>query len=93
MVHASVASSKPKVELDSHVNTCVVGENCLAVHDQNRPVDVYSYDPKDGNRCSKTVDAAVGYQDPQSGQNFILMINQAICINGLDNHYDPWSVD
>ena len=30
--------------------------------------------------------AAVGYQDPQSGQKYILIINQAICINGLDNH-------
>ena len=32
------------------------------------------------------VDAAVGYQDPQSGQKFILLINQAICINGLVKH-------
>ena len=35
---------------------------------------------------AKTVDAAVDYQDPQSGQKFILVINQAICVNGLDNH-------
>ena len=28
----------------------------------------------------------VWYQDPQSGQKFILLINQAICINGLENH-------
>ena len=35
---------------------------------------------------TKTVDAAVGYQDPQSEQKFILMINQAIFINTLENH-------
>ena len=86
VAHASVASSKPKVELDSHADTCVVGDNCLVIHDHNRPVNVYSYDPKDGHRSAKTVDAAVGYQDPQSGQKFILMINQAICIVGLHNH-------
>ena len=86
VAHASVASSKPKIELGSHADTCVVVDNCLVIHDHSRPVNVYSYDPKDGHRSTKTVDAAVGYQDQQSGQKFILMINQAICINGLINH-------
>ena len=86
MAHASVASSKPKAELVSHTDMCVVGDNCLVIHNHNRPVNVYSYNPKDGHRCSKTVNAAVGYQDPQSGQKFILMINQAIYIDGLENH-------
>ena len=61
--HASVASSKPKVVLDSYADTCVVGDNCLVIHDLNRPVNVYSYDPKDSHRGAKTVDATVGYQD------------------------------
>ena len=86
VTHASVASSKPKIELDSHANTCLVGDNCLVIHDYNRPVNVYSYDPKDCHRSAKTVDATVGYQDPQIGQKFILVINQAICIDGLLNH-------
>ena len=43
-------SSKPKVELNSHTDTCVVGDNGLVIHDHNRPVNVYSYDPKDGHR-------------------------------------------
>ena len=86
VAHASVASSKPKVELDSHADMCVVGDNCFVIHNPNRPVNVYSYDPKDGHRSTKTVDAAVGYQDVQSGQKFILMMNQAIQIDGLVNH-------
>ena len=65
---------------------CVVGDNCLVVHDHIRPLNVYSYNPKDGHRSVKTVDATVGYTDPQSGQMFILMINQAIFINSLENH-------
>ena len=67
VAHASVASSKPKEELDSHADTYVVGDNWLVVCDHNRPVNVYSCDLKDGHRSAKTVDAAVGYQDPQSG--------------------------
>ena len=86
IAHASVASSKPKVELNSHANTCVVGDNSLIIHDHNKPVNAYSYDSKDGHRIAKTVDATLGYQDPQSGQKFILMINQAFCIDSLDNY-------
>ena len=56
--------AKPKVELDSHANTGVVGDNCLEIHDHNRQVNVYSYDPKYGHRSAKTIDAPVGYQDP-----------------------------
>ena len=38
------------------------------------------------HRSAKTVDAAVGYQDPKSGQKFISMINQTIYIDGFINH-------
>ena len=86
VAHASFASSKPKIELDSHADMCVVSDNCLVIHNHNRPVNVYSYDPKDGQRSAKTVDATVGYQDSQSSQKFILMINQAIHIDDLVNH-------
>ena len=57
----------------------------LVIHHHNRPVNIYSYDPKDSHKSAKTVDATIGYQDPQSGQKFILMINQAISIDGLVN--------
>ena len=69
VAHAAVASSKPKVELDSHADTCVVCINCLVIYDHNRLVNVYSYDPKDGHRSAMTVDVAVGYNDPQSVQS------------------------
>ena len=76
VAHASVASSKPKVELDSHADKCAVGDNCFVIHDHNRAVNVYSYDPKDGHRSANAVDAAVGYQDPCIGQKFILVITR-----------------
>ena len=82
VAHASAASSKPKVESYSHADTCVVEDNSLLIYDHNRLVNVYSYDPKVGHRSAKTVDATVGYHEPQSGQRFIIIINQAICIGG-----------
>ena len=75
VAHASVASSKPKLELDSHADTWVVGGDCLVIHNHIRPVNVYSYNPKDGHKSAKTIDAAVWYHNPQSEQKFILMIN------------------
>ena len=85
VAHASIANSKPKVELDSHADMCS-SNNCLVIHNPNRPVNIYSYDPKDGHRSANTVDATAGYHYPQSGQKIILMIFQAICIDGLVNH-------
>ena len=80
VAHPSVAGSKHKVELNSHADMCVVGDNCLVFHDYNRPVNVHKYDLKDGHRSAKTDDATVGYQDPQSSMKYILMIIEAICI-------------
>ena len=67
VAHPSVACSKPKVELDSHEDTCVVVDNCLVIHNHNRPVNVYSYDQKNRPRSAKTVDAILGHQDQHSG--------------------------
>ena len=53
-------------------------DNCFIVHNFNKSVNIYSYDPKDDHRSAKTVDAAVGYQDLKNVQKFILMINQAV---------------
>ena len=89
VAHALVASSKPKVELDLQADMCVAGYNCLVSHDHNRPVNVYS-DQKDGHKSAQIVDATVGYQDPQSVQMFILMINQSIHFNGLENYLLYW---
>ena len=63
VAHATVASSKPNVELDSHVDTCVVGDNCLVIIHHSGPINDYSYDQKDGHRSATTVDATVGTQN------------------------------
>ena len=46
VAHASAASSKHKIELDSYAGTCIVCDNCLVIHDHNGPVYVYSYHQK-----------------------------------------------
>ena len=65
---AFVASSKPKVELDSHADMCVVSDNCFDLH---RPVNFYNYDPKDDQRGIKTADAALGCQDLNDKSSYL----------------------
>ena len=76
VAHAFNASSNSEIELDSHADMHVVGDNCLVVLDHNRPVNVYSYDSKDGHRSAKTVQLS----RPTEWSNI------AICIDGLVNH-------
>ena len=87
MAHAYIASSKPGIELDSYAEKCVVGDNCLVIHNHVRQVNVFSYDPKDGKRSAKTVHATVDYRDLQSAQKYIFIINYEIQISSLENHF------
>ena len=64
---------KTKMELDSHVDTCVLDDHCLLVHDHNRPVNVFGYDPKVVSKHAHIVDATI--------EVFILLINQAIVLS------------
>ena len=56
------------------------------LHDHNRPVNVFGYDPKVGLKHACIVNAAVAYTEPETGQVVILLINQAIEMKGLNHH-------
>ena len=74
-----------RTELDSHADTCVVGDNALIIHDHERDVAVTGYDHGRA-KTFKIVDAVIGYEDPITGQEYYLMINQAIHIPGLKHN-------
>jgi hypothetical protein len=76
-----------RTELDSHADTCVVGRNALVTHDFDRPVNVTGYDSSLGtvNNC-KTVSAAIGYDDPETGEVVVLLIHQSIYIPTLEHN-------
>ena len=81
----SAVNDKIHVELDSHADTSVVGSNVLVVHDHERYVDVYGYNSKSRHKNITTVDAAVAYDDPWTGDTSVLLINQAIMIPSIKN--------
>ena len=71
VAHGSVANRKPKAELDSHADTCVVDDDCAVIHYHDRLVNIYT---------------KVGYQNKQCGQKYFFMIHQAIQTSSLGNH-------
>ena len=75
-----------KSELDSHADTCVVGKHALVVHEHNKMVNVFSYDPKSKGKPAKIVDALVKYVDPFTGAESLIMINQAIHVDYLEHN-------
>ena len=74
------------LELDSHADTCVLGRDALILLDYERPVNVQGYDPTLGSTTYATVSGALAYDDPQTGEVYHLVINQAIHIPHLDHH-------
>ncbi len=74
------------LELDSHVNTSVLGHGDLITLDYNRPVSVVGYDESLGSKTYQTMSCVVAYNDPQTGRTLHLIINQAIHIPHLDHH-------
>jgi hypothetical protein len=74
-----------RVELDSHVDTCVVGKNALVIHEHPNIVMVSGFDPSQPPRRATVVDAAIRYTCCDTGDHLILMINQAIYIPEVDH--------
>ena len=63
-----------RMDLDSHADTCVIGQHALIVNNFNRPVNVTGYDPSKGNMAPncRTVSAAIAYDCPMTGEVFII---------------------
>lgn len=74
------------LELDSHADTCVVGEHALIIYDFHRPTDVHGYDKTQGSQRYRTVTAVLKYIHPFTGVAYHLVIHQAIHIPHLPHH-------
>jgi hypothetical protein len=79
-------TAETTLELDSHADTCVVGNGALIINDFDRPVDVLGYDKSLGSTRYKTVSAVLRYVHPHTGTWYHLVINQAIHVPHLEHH-------
>ena len=74
-------------ELDSHANTCVVGNNALITHSYGRIVTVNGYDPSLGQVTNlDIVSAQVAYELPNSSNVVLLNINKYVHMPTMENN-------
>ena len=68
-----------RMELDSHADTCCMGNEVLVVNETNRMVNVTPFLKSLGVvKKVPIISAAVAYDDPRSGEVFILIFHQAL---------------
>jgi hypothetical protein len=63
------------LELDTHLDTCVLGHDALVILDYQRPVSVVGYDVSLGIKTYQTASGVVAYDDPQTRRMLHLIIN------------------
>jgi hypothetical protein len=74
------------LDLDSHADTSCLGRGTLIIHDYQTPVQVQGYDVSLGTKQYNIVSGALAYRHPDSGQQYHLVIHQAVHIPDLDHH-------
>ena len=67
-----------RTEMDSHADTCVAGAMYLLIRDEGKTVSVFSYNDEYKPVTVTIGTAATLWEDPTSGQPYILVINQAL---------------
>jgi Reverse transcriptase (RNA-dependent DNA polymerase) len=75
-----------RVDLDSHADTCCVGNGVLIVNQTERTARVSPFLKSLGSvNKVPIVTAAIAYDDPKSGEVFVLLIHQALYFEELRN--------
>ncbi len=82
-------SKSSKTELDSHANMPVVGKNAFIISDTGRVADVKAYTPDYDSMELHIVDAAVKYESPYDGNEYILVIRNALHVPSMQNNLIP----
>jgi len=75
-----------RTELDSHANMPVVGMHAFVLSSTGKTTTVSAYSPEYEPKTLPIVDAAVQYQCPYSGTDFILVILNAIHVPAMENN-------
>ena len=75
-----------RMELDSHADTCCVGNGVMIVNETHRKVNVTPFLKSLGTvKRVPIVTAAIAYDDPRSGEVFILIIHQALYFGDMSH--------
>jgi hypothetical protein len=79
MLNFSNAGNVARKKLDSHADTICAGKNCTLMYYTNRACDVMPFsDTYDAKTDVPIVMACTAYQCSQTGQVYILVLNEAL---------------
>lgn len=68
-------------ELDSHADTCCIGDNALVLYYHNQTVYVAPFLDSFGTEDQvPIVTAAIAYDDPINAQTYIIIVQQALYV-------------
>ena len=82
----SLQSNESAMEIDNHVDTIVLGSNCLPIHDFGRSVDVSGWDASEGSFEFPKISWAISYDHPTNVQVDMLVYHQAIQCPRFTSH-------
>ena len=82
-------NSEPCTDFDSHANMPVVGRNSFIISETGKRVDVSPFTPDYKPMVASIVDAAIQYDDPYDGQQYIFVIRNALHVPSMQNNLTP----
>ena len=78
-----------RMELDSHANMPVVGKEALIVEQSGKMVEVSPFTPDYKPIKVEVVNAVVQYDSPLDGREYMLVIQNALCVPSMSNNLIP----
>jgi hypothetical protein len=76
-----------EVEMDTHADTCVLGNNFIILHHTGRECDVYPYtESYEGIKGVQIVTGATSWTSQVTGETFVLVIHEALWMPGSLTH-------
>jgi hypothetical protein len=75
-----------RVELESHADTCCVGPDVMIINETQKTVKVTTFLKALGSVTRvPIVKAAIAYDDPKSGETYLLLIHQSLHFEEMDH--------
>jgi hypothetical protein len=89
--HANQPATSSRTELDTHANMIVAGKHCYVIAWTGRNATVNPFTPDyDALKEVPIVDAAIMYECPYSGKEYILvLLRNALHVPSMDNNLIP----
>ena len=76
-----------RMELDSHADTCALGDACVILQDTGKTVRVGGFGDSVGTVDGiAVVTAAVAYDCPKTFHTYVLIFHQSLYIPGMETH-------